>query len=71
MNDGPAKTAARIAGLVQKEMAMDDSPVYTSNFGQVLPDPVHSLNVGGLPVQSDAFLLEKQMAFDRSKISER
>lgn len=71
MNDGPAKTAARIAGLVQKKDAKDDSPYYTSNFGQVMPDASHSLNVGGLPVQSDAFLLEKQQAFDRSKTVER
>jgi catalase len=26
LNDGPAETAARLAGLVQKEHAKDDSP---------------------------------------------
>ena len=39
LNDGPASTAARIAGLVQKEPAKDDSPTYTSNYGQPIPDP--------------------------------
>jgi hypothetical protein len=27
LNDGPAETAARLAGLVQKEHAKDDSPL--------------------------------------------
>jgi len=71
MNDGAATTAARIAGLVQKEQAKDDSPFYTSNFGQVIPNQGGMLNVGGIPVQSDSLLLEKQQAFDRSKIQER
>lgn len=31
----------------------------------------YPLNVGGIPVQSDTALLEKQQAFDRSKIQER
>lgn len=42
-----------------------------ANFGQVIPDPAHCLNVGGMPIQSDAILLEKQQAFDRSKTLER
>ncbi|PVG01719.1 catalase [Serendipita vermifera] len=71
MNEGPAATAARIAGLVQEKPAKDDSPFYTSNFGQPLPDSRHSLNIGGIPYQGDAYLLEKQQAFDRSKIQER
>ncbi|GAA6051875.1 hypothetical protein JCM3770_005515 [Rhodotorula araucariae] len=71
LNDGPAQTAARIAGLVQEEKAKDDAIYYTSNFGQVLPDHAHSLNIGGIPVQSDAFLLEKQQTFNRSKTLER
>lgn len=70
LNDGPAKTAARIAGLVQSEDAFDDSPIYTTNFGQPVPG-LSSLNVGGIPVQSDSILLEKQQAFDRGKITER
>jgi len=71
LNDGPAETASRIAGLVQKSDAQDNSPYYTSNFGQLLPDSGHPLNVGGIPYQGDALLLEKQQAFDRSKIQER
>jgi catalase len=38
LNDGPAATAARLAGLVQEAPAKDDSPIYTSNFGQPIPD---------------------------------
>jgi catalase len=38
LNDGPAATAARLAGLVQESHAKDDSPIYTSNFGQPIPD---------------------------------
>jgi len=71
MNDGPAATAARIAGLVQSSEAKDDSPYYTSNFGQLLPDSGHPLNIGGIPYQGDPLLLEKQQAFDRSKLLER
>jgi len=71
MNQGPAAHAARLAGLVQPKDQVDDSPYYTSNFGQVFPSSGHALNVGGLPTQIDAFLLEKQQAFDRSKLTER
>lgn len=31
----------------------------------------HALNVGGIPVASDVFLMEKQQTFNRSKIVER
>jgi len=71
LNDGPAGTASRIAGLVSESHAQDNSPYYTSNFGQLLPDSGHPLNVGGIPYQGDPLLLEKQQAFDRSKITER
>jgi len=71
LNDGPAGTASRIAGLVSESQAQDNSPYYTSNFGQLLPDSGHPLNVGGIPYQGDPLLLEKQQAFDRSKITER
>ena len=71
LNDGPAATASRIAGLVQHGDAKDDSPYYTSNFGQLLPDSGHPLNIGGIPYQGDALLLEKQQAFDRGKLMER
>ncbi|KPV75803.1 uncharacterized protein RHOBADRAFT_52828 [Rhodotorula graminis WP1] len=71
LNDGPAATAARLAGLTQEEPAKDDGMYYTTNFGQVLPDASHALNIGGIPVQTDTALLEKQQAFNRSKIQER
>lgn len=71
LNDGPAGTASRIAGLVSEEHAQDNSPYYTSNFGQLMPDSGHPLNVGGIPYQGDPLLLEKQQAFDRSKLTER
>ncbi|CAE6479979.1 unnamed protein product [Rhizoctonia solani] len=71
LNDGPAATASRLAGLVQESHAKDDSPIYTSNFGQPLPDSGHALNIGGIPYQGDTLLLEKQQAFDRGKIVER
>ncbi|WRT66017.1 uncharacterized protein IL334_002968 [Kwoniella shivajii] len=71
LNEGPAATASRIAGLVSEAQAQDNSPYYTSNFGQLLPDSGHPLNIGGIPYQGDALLLEKQQAFDRSKIQER
>ena len=71
MNEGPAETASRIAGLVSSSEAKDNSPYYTSNFGQLLPDSGHPLNIGGIPYQGDALLLEKQQTFDRSKLTER
>lgn len=71
MNQGPAAHAARIAGLVQGKDLIDDSAYYTSNFGQVLPANGHALNIGGMPTQIDSLLLEKQQAFDRSKLKER
>lgn len=71
LNEGPAATASRLAGLVSESHAQDNSPYYTSNFGQLLPDSGHPLNVGGIPYQGDPLLLEKQQAFDRSKIQER
>ena len=39
LNEGPASTAARITGLTKEAHAKDDSPVYTGNFGQPIPDP--------------------------------
>ena len=71
LNEGPAATASRIAGLVSPAEAKDNSPYYTSNFGQLLPDSGHPLNIGGIPYQGDALLLEKQQAFDRGKLTER
>jgi len=71
LNEGPAATASRIAGLVSSAEAKDNSPYYTSNFGQLLPDSGHPLNVGGIPYQGDPLLLEKQQSFVRGKLLER
>jgi len=71
LNDGPAHTASRIAGLVSESQAQDNAPYYTSNFGQLMPDSGHPLNIGGIPYQGDTLLLEKQQTFDRSKLQER
>lgn len=71
LNEGPAATASRIAGMVSKSEASDNAPYYTSNFGQLIPDSGHPLNIGGIPYQADPLLLEKQQAFDRSKLMER
>lgn len=71
LNDGPAETASRIAGMVSSSKAQDNAPFYTSNFGQLIPDSGHPLNIGGIPYQGDPLLLEKQQAFDRSKLAER
>ena len=46
-------------------------PILTTNFGFPLPDPTHSLNIGGHPVVSDVVLFEKQQTFNRAKIVER
>ena len=46
-------------------------PILTTNFGMPMPDPTHSLNIGGHPVVSDTILFEKQQTFNRSKIVER
>lgn len=37
----------------------------------MFPAPAHALNIGGMPTQIDSLLLEKQQAFDRSKLAER
>ena len=39
-----------------------------ANFGQIVPDPSHALNIGGMPVQTDPVLLEKQQNFNRMKV---
>ncbi|BGP30006.1 hypothetical protein JCM10296v2_001758 [Rhodotorula toruloides] len=71
MNDGPAVTVSRLTGLTQKDVARDDASLYTTNFGQILPDSAHSLDVGGIPTTIDTALFEKQQTFNRSKTRER
>ncbi|KAG8532960.1 uncharacterized protein KY384_001741 [Bacidia gigantensis] len=48
-----------------------DAPYFTNNEGIPWPDPSHSKNVGGIPLISDPFLLQKQQTFNRSKNLER
>ncbi|OOF94085.1 hypothetical protein ASPCADRAFT_516443 [Aspergillus carbonarius ITEM 5010] len=70
-NDGPARTAAKISGVQGPGKREDDGPYFTNNEGIPFPDPAHSKTVGGIPVVSDAFLLQKQQTFNRSKNLER
>lgn len=70
-NDGPARTAAKITGVQEGGKREDDAYYFTSNEGLPFPDPSHSKNVGGLPLVSDPFLLQKQQHFNRSKLLER
>ncbi|KAG2011224.1 heat-induced catalase [Coprinopsis cinerea AmutBmut pab1-1] len=70
-NDGPAEIIAKVSGVVSAGKRKDDAPYFTNNEGIPWPDPTHSKNVGGLPLISDTFLLQKQQTFNRSKTLER
>ncbi|KAI9811861.1 MAG: hypothetical protein M1827_005212 [Pycnora praestabilis] len=70
-NEGPAEIAAKITGVTQGGKREDDAPYFTNNEGIPWPDPAHSKTVGGLPLVSDTFLLQKQQTFNRSKNLER
>ena len=70
-NDGPAATAAKIAGVLAEGEKKDDSRYFTNNEGNPWPDASHSKTVGGIPVASDTFLFQKQQTFNRSKTLER
>lgn len=70
-NDGPATVAAKISGMVSGGMREDNAPYFTNNEGHPFPDHSHSKTVGGLPLISDTFLLQKQQTFNRSKNLER
>ncbi|KAK6338465.1 hypothetical protein TWF730_002528 [Orbilia blumenaviensis] len=70
-NDGPAITAAKITGVIAGHQREGDGPYFTNNEGAPWPDPAHSLNIGGIPVISDTFLMQKQQTFNRSKTLER
>lgn len=61
LDSGPAKMHASTWG----------PPIMTSNFGIPMPDMTHSMNVAGHVLASDVFLMEKQQAFNRSKLVER
>ncbi|TKA70222.1 hypothetical protein B0A49_06460 [Cryomyces minteri] len=70
-NEGPADIAAKITGAVQGGKREDDGAYFTNNEGHPFPDPAHSKTIGGLPLISDTFLLQKQQTFNRSKNLER
>ncbi|KAF8463078.1 catalase-like domain-containing protein [Kalaharituber pfeilii] len=71
INEGPATIAAKVTGVQGAGVREDNDPYFTNNEGIPWPDPAHSLNVGGIPVISDTFLLQKQQTFNRSKTLER
>ncbi|TVY36689.1 Vegetative catalase [Lachnellula occidentalis] len=70
-NDGPAAIISKASGVQAGGKREDDGPYFTNNEGIPFPDPAHSKTVGGLPLVSDTFLLQKQQHFNRSKNLER
>jgi len=70
-NNGPAKTAAQLTGVQEGGKRADDGPYFTNNEAIPFPDAAHSKTVGGLPLVSDTFLLQKQQHFNRAKNLER
>ncbi|KAF2123366.1 heme-dependent catalase [Dothidotthia symphoricarpi CBS 119687] len=70
-NEGPADIIAKVSGSVQGGKREDDGAYFTNNEGHPYPDHSHSKTVGGLPLISDTFLLQKQQTFNRSKNLER
>lgn len=70
-NEGPAAIAAKVTGVVKGGIRSDNAPYFTNNEGIPWPTTTHSLNIGGIPVVSDTFLLQKQQTFNRSKTLER
>lgn len=70
-NDGPAAIISKVSGVQGTHKSVDDAPYFTNNEGIPWPDPAHSKNVGGIPLVSDTFLLQKQQTFNRSKTLER
>lgn len=70
-NEGPATIISKVSGFTSGGKRKDDGPYFTNNEGIPFPDPAHSKTVGGIPVISDTFLLQKQQHFNRSKNLER
>ncbi|KAL9570780.1 hypothetical protein ACKAV7_005117 [Fusarium commune] len=70
-NEGPADVIAKVSGAQAGGKREDDGAYFTNNEGIPFPDPAHSKTVGGLPLISDTFLLQKQQTFNRSKNLER
>lgn len=57
-------THGDLAWLLLTQMSLPSHPLLLTVF----PSNGHALNIGGLPTQIDTLLLEKQQAFDRSKL---
>jgi len=70
-NEGPADIIGKVSGVVQGGKRVDDSPYFTNQDGHPFPDPEHSKTIGGIPLVSDIFLMQKQQTFNRSKNLER
>ncbi|KAH7035718.1 catalase-like domain-containing protein [Microdochium trichocladiopsis] len=70
-NEGPADIISKVSGVTSGGKRADDGAYFTNNEGIPFPDPAHSKTVGGLPLVSDTFLLQKQQHFNRSKNLER
>ena len=71
LNQGATEVARKIAGVTLNEKTQDDAPYFTNNEGIPWPDGAHSKSIGGVPLVSDTFLLQKQQTFNRSKNLER
>lgn len=71
MNEGPAEIISKVTGVNTGGKRADDGPYFTNNEGHPWPDSAHSKNIGGIPLVSDTFLLQKQQTFNRSKLLER
>lgn len=69
-NEGPAAIISKVAGVTGPGNRADDAPYFTNNEGNPWPSAIHSKNVGGIPLVSDPFLLQKQQTFNRSKTLE-
>ena len=70
-NEGPADTIAKVSDKVSSGKREDDALYFTNNEGHSFPDPAHSKNIGGIPLMSDVFFMQKQQTFNRSKSLER
>jgi len=71
LEKGPMQMAAKITGAQPGGLEKDGAPYFTNNEGIPWPDSTHSKTVGGVPLVSDTFLLQKQQTFNRSKTLER
>ncbi len=61
----------KISGTLPGGLEKDGGAYVTNNEGIPWPDATRSKTVGGLPLVSDTFLLQKQQTFNRSKTLER